>query len=167
MIFIYFFFFSFFFLMIRRSPRATLFPYTTLFRSQPDDPLVPAPVHQSERLADARGHGPPEPNWLRDVIYLSRHLPRWDVSHVRRDWRAVAVALGRGEGGRDRQRLPRARGRLLRRHGAGRRYRGAPDLGRLPVRLRRWCDQDRIRGPWRGRFPGGIYRARGELLLVQ
>src|SRR5260221_6339985 len=27
----------FFFLMIRRPPRSTLFPYTTLFRSQADD----------------------------------------------------------------------------------------------------------------------------------
>src|SRR5438876_12218468 len=27
-------FFSFFFLMIRRPPRSTLFPYTTLFRSE-------------------------------------------------------------------------------------------------------------------------------------
>src|SRR5215212_10643791 len=32
-VFIYFFFFFFFFLMIRRPPRSTLFPYTTLFRS--------------------------------------------------------------------------------------------------------------------------------------
>src|SRR5215831_20061764 len=31
--FIFFFFFLFFFLMIRRPPRSTLFPYTTLFRS--------------------------------------------------------------------------------------------------------------------------------------
>src|SRR2546429_9660614 len=31
----YIFFFFFFFLMIRRPPRSTLFPYTTLFRSQP------------------------------------------------------------------------------------------------------------------------------------
>src|SRR5258708_32668109 len=30
---VYLFFFSFFFLMIRRPPRSTLFPYTTLFRS--------------------------------------------------------------------------------------------------------------------------------------
>src|SRR6266567_5164381 len=30
----FFFFFFFFFLMIRRPPRSTLFPYTTLFRSQ-------------------------------------------------------------------------------------------------------------------------------------
>src|SRR5688572_31405168 len=31
----YAFFYSFFFLMIRRPPRSTLFPYTTLFRSVP------------------------------------------------------------------------------------------------------------------------------------
>src|SRR2546425_12309398 len=34
-------YFSFFFLMIRRPPRSTLFPYTTLFRS------VPAALHHS------------------------------------------------------------------------------------------------------------------------
>src|SRR6266704_2204826 len=32
--FSFFFFFFFFFLMIRRPPRSTLFPYTTLFRSR-------------------------------------------------------------------------------------------------------------------------------------
>src|SRR5215217_8477215 len=32
-----FIFFFFFFLMIRRPPRSTLFPYTTLFRSDPAD----------------------------------------------------------------------------------------------------------------------------------
>src|SRR5260221_3307635 len=31
--------FFFFFLMIRRPPRSTLFPYTTLFRSQGEAPL--------------------------------------------------------------------------------------------------------------------------------
>src|SRR2546430_13394702 len=31
----------FFFLMIRRPPRSTLFPYTTLFRSWPRPPLRP------------------------------------------------------------------------------------------------------------------------------
>src|SRR3954449_11787408 len=31
----WFYFFFFFFLMIRRPPRSTLFPYTTLFRSDP------------------------------------------------------------------------------------------------------------------------------------
>src|SRR6266850_4577757 len=33
-IFCFFIFFFFFFLMIRRPPRSTLFPYTTLFRSK-------------------------------------------------------------------------------------------------------------------------------------
>src|SRR2546425_9657898 len=37
-------FFLFFFLMIRRPPRSTLFPYTTLFRSE-----------TAERLGDAEG----------------------------------------------------------------------------------------------------------------
>src|SRR5688572_31973853 len=32
------FFFFFFFLMIRRPPRSTLFPYTTLFRSRSEQP---------------------------------------------------------------------------------------------------------------------------------
>src|SRR6266487_5473839 len=35
---IYYFGFLFFFLMIRRPPRSTLFPYTTLFRSPPPLP---------------------------------------------------------------------------------------------------------------------------------
>src|SRR2546430_12743967 len=36
----------FFFLMIRRPPRSTLFPYTTLFRSlvRDQDPLIPGPI---------------------------------------------------------------------------------------------------------------------------
>src|SRR5260370_21076589 len=36
-LFITHYFFLFFFLMIRRPPRSTLFPYTTLFRSCPRD----------------------------------------------------------------------------------------------------------------------------------
>src|SRR5215217_8583062 len=39
--------FSFFFLMIRRPPRSTLFPYTTLFRSRPH--------HRPERHCGRRG----------------------------------------------------------------------------------------------------------------
>src|SRR5688572_32782373 len=31
---------SFFFLMIRRPPRSTLFPYTTLFRSPEEEPYI-------------------------------------------------------------------------------------------------------------------------------
>src|SRR6267378_6590410 len=35
-------YFLFFFLMIRRPPRSTLFPYTTLFRSRPPSPPRPS-----------------------------------------------------------------------------------------------------------------------------
>src|SRR6202522_4722910 len=42
----------FFFLMIRRPPRSTLFPYTTLFRSAPAGPSFPARIHQQQN----RGH---------------------------------------------------------------------------------------------------------------
>src|SRR5258708_39879086 len=48
-----FFFFFFFFLMIRRPPRSTLFPYTTLFRSSGSS-LVSRPTR--------RGH-----LWYRDA----------------------------------------------------------------------------------------------------
>src|SRR3712207_7381286 len=43
-----------FFLMIRRPPRSTLFPYTTLFRSRADvdDPPPAAAVHVRQRAAD-------------------------------------------------------------------------------------------------------------------
>src|SRR3712207_6972973 len=41
---------SFFFLMIRRPPRSTLFPYTTLFRS--DGPAVVLDVDDGRRLGD-------------------------------------------------------------------------------------------------------------------
>src|SRR5918995_1965460 len=44
----------FFFLMIRRPPRSTLFPYTTLFRSRP--PAVPGD-QTSPRLALASAWG--------------------------------------------------------------------------------------------------------------
>src|SRR5260370_24423734 len=43
---------TFFFLMIRRPPRSTLFPYTTLFRSVVDD--VKAAGHEAPRT---RGDG--------------------------------------------------------------------------------------------------------------
>src|SRR2546429_7288783 len=48
----------FFFLMIRRPPRSTLFPYTTLFRSHnPDWPCLRGRPHRKKRLAEA----PPQP----------------------------------------------------------------------------------------------------------
>src|SRR6266436_1928515 len=54
----FFFFFFFFFLMIRRPPRSTLFPYTTLFRSQNRFPHLRRVGHQGvyARLRRAVAH---------------------------------------------------------------------------------------------------------------
>src|SRR6266480_2743203 len=45
----------FFFLRIRRPPRSTLFPYTTLFRSIRPRPSVRLPLTPSPPLVDQRG----------------------------------------------------------------------------------------------------------------
>src|SRR5256885_6647916 len=50
--------FVFFFLMIRRPPRSTLFPYTTLFRS-PGDGRAHGACAQRHRLECARARGAP------------------------------------------------------------------------------------------------------------
>src|SRR5258707_15769847 len=49
----------FFFLMIRRPPRSTLFPYTTLFRSQPRPHRTNLPTFRDLRrlCAPALDHG--------------------------------------------------------------------------------------------------------------
>src|SRR3712207_7543167 len=47
--------------MIRRPPRSTLFPYTTLFRSRGDEEVVPQQrAVVDERLADHGGGGEDE-----------------------------------------------------------------------------------------------------------
>src|SRR3712207_7489009 len=57
---------SFFFLMIRRPPRSTLFPYTTLFRSAGRPRCAglrgladPAPRHRACHLGAGRRHAAP------------------------------------------------------------------------------------------------------------
>src|SRR5215475_14705910 len=64
----FFVFFFFFFLMIRRPPRSTLFPYTTLFRSRCAQCAV-APGRRPLRLP-LRGH-------------LDRKSTRLNSSHVK------------------------------------------------------------------------------------
>src|SRR2546430_15610991 len=50
----------FFFLMIRRPPRSTLFPYTTLFRSpRPSPPRVRAGLVRTDAVRQAPGHPRP------------------------------------------------------------------------------------------------------------
>src|SRR6516225_10786251 len=52
--FLFLFCFFFFFLMIRRPPRSTLFPYTTLFRSGIRAPAEPSCGHLAFRLRESR-----------------------------------------------------------------------------------------------------------------
>src|SRR3712207_7079595 len=47
----------FFFLMIRRPPRSTLFPYTTLFRSAPARPRSASARRRRSRRSRARSAG--------------------------------------------------------------------------------------------------------------
>src|SRR5215469_13216012 len=50
-----------FFLMIRRPPRSTLFPYTTLFRSGRDEPAPPGvPCGGSDRIHLIAQRAPPD-----------------------------------------------------------------------------------------------------------
>src|SRR3712207_7508642 len=79
---------TFFFLMIRRPPRSTLFPYTTLFRSQPEAVgLGPAAVVRLERalahevlpLHDIDGACPPGGGRAREG---GRESTRLNSSHA-------------------------------------------------------------------------------------
>src|SRR6266478_5240894 len=60
----------FFFLMIRRPPRSTLFPYTTLFRSPPPVSVM-LTVYSSSRLRQVTVTRPPSEVYL---IALSSRL---------------------------------------------------------------------------------------------
>src|SRR2546422_11242373 len=75
--------FSFFFLMIRRPPRSTLFPYTTLFRSLAD--IVDVALHGGEHdRAPRRRFGLfHEPLEVRDrgLHRLDRKSTRLNSSH--------------------------------------------------------------------------------------
>src|SRR5262245_66593430 len=53
------FYFCFFFLMIRRPPRSTLFPYTTLFRSQgAPESRCAAPSQSAAEASPGRSRSP-------------------------------------------------------------------------------------------------------------
>src|SRR4051812_49880256 len=51
--------------MIRRPPRSTLFPYTTLFRSRPGQAAHAGRRVALDALRRRRGQGPPAPERLR------------------------------------------------------------------------------------------------------
>src|SRR5688572_31643544 len=73
----------FFFLMIRRPPRSTLFPYTTLFRSEPGIELaalvVPlVPRRRLERGEECLGaeRGAADPEHQHVIVRLAQSLDR-------------------------------------------------------------------------------------------
>src|SRR3989441_5461842 len=81
--------------MIRRPPRSTLFPYTTLFRSEPAR-LAARPAEREETVLEPgeRDHRPLEP--LRHVDRHQRHAVRDPAAAVvgrrdQRDLREIAL----------------------------------------------------------------------------
>src|SRR2546426_9027098 len=89
----------FFFLMIRRPPRSTLFPYTTLFRSRLVDaePLPAREVHVvSDLQRTALGSGRAAvPRGVRVLALAppSQAAPNWGVGTVRVTDGAAAVGI--------------------------------------------------------------------------
>src|SRR5256885_12641522 len=80
--------FSFFFLMIRRPPRSTLFPYTTLFRSGTTGDSVRS-ARPVGRAAPPRGHprgrrsvAAPHPRRGRPAGASDRKSTRLNSSHL-------------------------------------------------------------------------------------
>src|SRR3712207_7897372 len=80
---------SFFFLMIRRPPRSTLFPYTTLFRSADRDRDAAAPVEPmgdvGQQRAEARRAAEPDQEPVREGEVpegLDRKSTRLNSSHA-------------------------------------------------------------------------------------
>src|SRR3712207_8100133 len=72
--------------MIRRPPRSTLFPYTTLFRSgEPGEEVVGA-VHATARLALAEAHALPAHDRLGALRLLLRR-----ARFVRRDRKSTRL----------------------------------------------------------------------------
>src|SRR3712207_7087280 len=64
--------------MIRRTPRSTLFPYTTLFRSVLDQPVV---LRQAARAREAARRRIAGVGHRDDQVRLGRRLARQDLAH--------------------------------------------------------------------------------------
>src|SRR2546430_8395354 len=74
----------FFFLMIRRPPRSTLFPYTTLFRSrrlEVDRPVQLLGDHRAVALAPEVEHTMAVVLLDREVVFRDRKSTRLNSSH--------------------------------------------------------------------------------------
>src|SRR5690349_25130231 len=78
--FLLYFYYFFFFLMIRRPPRSTLFPYTTLFRSDGRDVLVRMKTERHE-IAE-RSDVASAPRAAERLGRIDRKSTRLNSSHV-------------------------------------------------------------------------------------
>src|SRR2546430_13909339 len=100
----------FFFLMIRRPPRSTLFPYTTLFRSR--FPRVEQLKHDpgvvGEPADDREVHGDevPEPHRLQGPDGLAQRLTRLVAARYLAERRRHGVEAAQGRDLEHRVRLP-------------------------------------------------------------
>src|SRR3712207_8285320 len=79
--------FHFFFLMIRRPPRSTLFPYTTLFRSDRGSAVTPSPSVSKasdgrRELLPASRAGEPLSSACVGVVPPDRKSTRLNSSHA-------------------------------------------------------------------------------------
>src|SRR5256885_12902502 len=101
----------FFFLMIRRPPRSTLFPYTTLFRSNPASaarqlPTVHRVLRQGQRNGRADLHAVVIEEGQRDLAAVARRLVRRAHAPAEHDHEILRVQLrGREAGGEQIDRL--------------------------------------------------------------
>src|SRR5256886_7053566 len=129
---------SFFFLMIRRPPRSTLFPYTTLFRSPAGDRRPPGAGRESGATAVAAVHGERDPR-------AARWRGRPPRRRVGRRRAARPIPCERISGERDGRRAHPA---VRRRGGTGRRppHRARPRAADVACRLRRLSQGRRAGG---------------------
>src|SRR5215467_5333695 len=108
----------FFFLMIRRPPRSTLFPYTTLSRSHGDNPCIVVPL--PARVLGPKGRPKQASRAFRPVACgrsscghsrrrAATHIPRRLIGHGPSAVRLLAAACGRFP---DRRGAPRTRGAI-------------------------------------------------------
>src|ERR1035441_10935088 len=96
--------FFFFFLMIRRPPRSTLFPYTTLFRSSSG--------HQCSGVGDTQAPAPPHPR--------DRKSTRLNSSHLGISYAVFCLKKKKNEDNRNGMRRTRPQRRHARKEGARR-----------------------------------------------
>src|SRR2546430_15840423 len=80
--------FPFFFLMIRRPPRSTLFPYTTLFRSGPQfrhGGAFPMVHERRTKIVCTLGPATQSPDAIAGLISAGMDVARLNFSHGTRD----------------------------------------------------------------------------------